>query len=76
MHKGLQPAMKEYVVEKEARDLIERFKIARGKDQDPHDTIRPLLGNLLAFVVSLRAPDKVVLGSISGPTTCFPFSFR
>ena len=52
MHKGLQAAMKDSVIEKETKDLLKKFESTGGKDCDPQEVVRAIFGNILSFVVS------------------------
>ena len=51
MHKGLQAAMKECVIEKETEDMLKKFEATEGKDCDPQDILRTIFGNILSFLV-------------------------
>ena len=52
MHKGLQPAMNDSVIEMEAENLVKDFELTAGCDVDPQDIVRDAFGNLTAFLVS------------------------
>ena len=52
MHKGLQPAMEDSVIEMEVENLVTVFELTAGHDVDPQDIVRDAFGNLTAHLVS------------------------
>ena len=52
MHKGLQPAMEDSVIEMEAENLVKDFELTAGHDVDPQNIVRDVFGNLTAYLVS------------------------